>query len=322
MKNILITGGLGFIGFNAIQLWKKEYPYYNYFIVDIETYAAKFMLSEKKKWLEENNVKYFKYDICDEFSIDTLIKQLEIDTIVNFAAESHVDNSITGPDIFFKTNVIGTSKLLNIAKKYDLRFHQVGTDEVYGETSNNDWFDYYGDIIPPEKKPLVPSSPYSSSKASADMISLSYYKTFGTKVTVSRCTNNFGPWQHIEKLIGTVISKALKDEKIPVYGKGTQKRHWIHVDQHNIAIMNILKKGKIWKIYNIGPNENNWITNITLIKFILKNLDKSFSLIEHVKDRLGHDTTYFLYGTDFCKMSKLWKNDMKNTIIWYRENIN
>jgi len=277
MKNILITGGLGFIGFNAIQLWKKEQPNYNYFIVDIETYAANFKLTEKHEWLKANNVAYFKCDICDEFSIEVLVKQYSIDTIVHFAAESHVDNSITGPDVFFQTNVIGTTKLLNVAKRNNLRIHVIGTDEVYGETTPNDWFvDTYGgaELIDAKDKPLVPSSPYSSSKASADMIALSYHRTFGTKVTVSRCTNNFGPWQHPEKLIGTVINKALKDQHIPVYGKGNQKRHWIYVDEHNKKIMEILEKGLLGRIYNIAPSESNWITNITLIKFILKTLNK------------------------------------------------
>lgn len=323
MKNILITGGLGFIGFNAVQIWKKEKPEYNYFILDKETYAAQFMIEEKHEWLSKNNIPFFKCDICDEFSIEALVKQYAIDTIVNFAAESHVDNSISGPDIFFKTNVIGVSTLLEIVRKNNLRFHQIGTDEVYGETTPDDW-DYvngYDTIQYPEYKSLIPSSPYSSSKASADIIALSYYKTFGTKVTVSRCTNNFGKYQHCEKLIGTVISKALKNEKIPVYGKGNQKRHWIYVDEHNRSIMDILEKGKIGRIYNIAPPKENWITNMTLIKFILKILNKPYDLIEHITDRLGHDTSYFLYGSEFCQRNKKWKEDMKETIEWYKEKI-
>lgn len=317
MKNILITGGLGFIGFNAIKLWKNEHPEFNYFIVDIETYAANFKINEKRQWLKDNNVGCFKCDIIDEFAVEAIVKQYQIDTIVNFAAESHVDNSINGPDVFFQTNVIGTVKLLNIAKKNDIRFHQIGTDEVYGETSPRSW----KKISNAEDKQLIPSSPYSSSKASADMIALSYFKTFGTRITISRCTNNFGPYQHPEKLIGTTISKALRNEKIPVYGEGNQKRHWIHVDEHNRSIMKILLDGELGKIYNIAPNKKNWITNIELIKFILKTLKKPDTLIEHVTDRLGHDTTYFLYGTDFCYSDKKWKDDMKLTIKWYKENI-
>lgn len=323
MKNILITGGLGFIGFNAIQLWKKERPKYNYIIVDAETYAAQFMLNEKREWLQANNINCFKANINDEFSINSLIQQYKIDTIVNFAAESHVDNSIENPNIFFETNVLGTATLLNLAKKYDLRFHQIGTDEVYGETTPDDWVeDLYGNsmTINAEEKTLVPSSPYSSSKASADMIALSYHHTFGTKVTVSRCSNNAGKWQHPEKLIGTVISKALKDEKIPVYGKGNQRRHWIDVDDHNMAIMNILEKGKIGKIYNIGPVYENWITNMQLIRFILKCLDKPTTLIEHITDRLGHDTSYFLYPTEDMP-SRSYKKFMPEIVNWYKENL-
>lgn len=325
MKNILVTGALGFIGFNAIQLWKKERPQYNYVIVDNETYAAQFMLKEKHKWLTANGIPCFNVNVTDESSVEALVKKYDIDTIVHFAAESHVDNSIKNPNIFFETNVLGTATLLNLAKKYDLRFQQIGTDEVYGETRPEDWtyFMTTGEVrhVAAEEKPLVPSSPYSSSKASADMIALSYHHTFGTKVTVSRCTNNFGPWQHCEKLIGTVVSNALKNNHIPVYGEGNQKRHWIYVDEHNRAIMNILEKGKLGKIYNIGPSEENWITNIELIKFILKTLDKPESLIEHVTDRLGHDTSYFLYGDDLCASDRNWKDDMKTTVEWYKENI-
>ena len=174
------------------------------------------MINEKHQWCQDNNVGCFKCNICDEFAVDALVKQYNIDTIVNFAAESHVDNSIKNPNIFFETNIIGTQHLLNIARKYNLRFHQISTDEVYGETSPDSWLNYSSIQIP-----IKPSSPYSSSKASADLIALSYYRTYGTNVTVSRCSNNFGKYQHSEKLIGTVISKALKNEKIPIYGKGT-----------------------------------------------------------------------------------------------------
>lgn len=322
MKNILITGGLGFIGFNAIQLWKKEKPEYNYFIIDNETYAAQFLLDEKLDWLAKNNIPCFKCDICDEFSIEALIKQFSIDAIINFAAESHVDNSITGPDIFFQTNIIGTTKLLNLAKKHNLRYHQIGTDEVYGETTPDDW-DYINDydfIQHPEYKAIIPSSPYSSSKSSADMIALSYHRTFGTKVTVSRCTNNAGKYQHTEKLIGTVISKALNNEKIPVYGKGNQKRHWIHVDDHNRAIMQILESNDYGKIFNIGPCKENWITNIKLIKFILKYLNKPVDLIEHVTDRLGHDTSYFLPPSFGIKTLK-YTEFMPGIIDWYTDHL-
>ena len=318
MKNILITGGLGFIGFNAVQLWKREKPNYNYIIIDDETYAASYKLSEKKKWYIDNNIHLYKCDICDEFSVDGIIHQEKIDTIVNFAAESHVDNSINKPNIFFQTNIFGVITLLNLSKKYNLKFLQVSTDEVYGETTPNDWL-YLNDNELPS---LKPSSPYSSSKASAELIALSYNRTFGTDVMVSRCSNNFGPYQHTEKLIPTVITKILNEQKIPVYGEGTQKRHWIFVDEHNKAIMNILEKGNSGKIYNIAPLHDNYITNIELIKFILDYLNKSYDLIEHVTDRLGHDVSYYMEANyEFTNSNVHWKDDMIKTIEWYKENI-
>ncbi len=261
----------------------------------------------------------YKCNINDEFAVDAIIKQNMIDTIVNFAAESHVDNSILNPDVFFETNIIGCTKLLNIAKKYNIRFHQISTDEVYGETTPTSWSKQK--ISNPNKMPLIPSSPYSSAKSSADMIALSYHRTYGTKVTISRCSNNFGPWQHPEKLIGTVITKALNDKNIPVYGKGNQKRHWIHVDDHNHAIMKILESGEIGKIYNIGPSKKNWITNITLIKFILNYLGKPRELIEHIQDRLGHDTSYFIPQSEQFETQD-YKKALVPVIEWYKGILN
>lgn len=326
MTNILITGGLGFIGFNAVQLWTKTRPDLQLFVLDLETYAAGFMLEEKRKWLTDHGVLSFKCDIGDEFSVGAIVQQNNIDTIVNFAAESHVDNSINSPDIFFNTNVIGTAKLLNVAKKFGVRFHQVSTDEVYGETTPASWeneYDMWYDegYIPADMMPLKPSSPYSASKAAADMAVLSYVRTFGLNATVSRCTNNFGKWQHPEKLIGTTIKAALADKRIPIYGKGKQMRHWIYVDEHNKAVMDILERGEAGKIYNIAPPEANWLTNMKLVKFILKQLGKPTSLIEHVTDRPGHDTSYFLVGTEFCQSKRKWKEDMASTVEWYKENL-
>lgn len=329
MKNILITGLRGFIGFNAIQYWTKTYPELTFVGLDGETYADKFMKDQKDAWLKDHDIRRYIYDISRgsiEAYLSLIIEQQGIDTIVNFAAESHVDNSIKDPSAFFRTNVIGTASLLNVARNYNLRFHQIGTDEVYGETTPDDWQyrsicqDWSG-YYSADYKPLKPSSPYSSSKAAADMITLSYHRTYGTNVTVSRCTNNFGPWQHTEKLIPTVISKALKNEKIPVYGEGLQKRHWINVDEHNRLIMKILSDGQPGMIYNIAPPEKSWLTNIQLIKFILNALGKPESLIEHVTDRLGHDSSYFLYGTDFCQSQRPWEADMLKTIEWYKENL-
>lgn len=325
MKNILITGIRGFIGFNAVQLWKKEHPEYNYFGLDADTYADNIFKQEKDTWLDENKIPHITLYLSSTSAskiLDRFVTEHVIDTVVHFAAESHVDNSIKNPDVFFQSNVIGTVAILNAAKKHDLRVHIIGTDEVYGETRPTDWFNnniVEKGQIKPEDKPLVPSSPYSSSKASADMIALSYQHTFGTKVTVSRCSNNAGCWQHPEKLMGTVISKVLKNEKIPVYGAGLQKRHWIDVDDHNRAVMWILHKGESGKIYNIGPEHANWITNIDLIKFILKYLGKPETLIEHVTDRLGHDTSYYLYSSipDF-KTAK-YTEFMPKIIDWYAD---
>lgn len=308
---IIVTGGFGFIGFNALQLWRKEHPEDQCIVIDNETYAAQFMLSDKKLWCLQNKIESFKLDISSEQDaqkIAGIVDLFKADAIVNFAAESHVDNSIKDPNIFFKTNVIGCVNMLNIAKDLDLRFHQVGTDEVYGVTWPRDNC-YEGSMI-------KPSSPYSSSKASADLIALSYFKTFGTKVTVSRCTNNLGPWQHNEKLIPTVISRAFEDQKIPVYGDGKQKRHWIHVDDHNRALYDILVNGVPGEVYNIAPSKKSYIANIDIVKHILKTMKKPKTLIKHVTDRLGHDTSYFLKSKHYVIDSD-WKKQLTDTVEWY-----
>ena len=308
-KNILVTGNLGFIGFNFCKLVKKYYSDVNIFGLDCCTYAAEFMLAEKQKWNKENNIITFYENIFHhKNTIDEIITKYDIDAIVHFAAESHVDRSISGPNIFFETNVMGTVNLLELARKHNIRMHFISTDEVYGITYPEDkcYEDYK----------VCPSSPYSSSKASADMIVLSYYKTFGTKVTISRCTNNFGEYQASEKLIPTVISKAINNEKIPVYGNGLQKRHWIYVQEHNKAVLDILENGEIGKIYNIAPDEFNYITNMEIIQFILQYLNKPIDLIEHVTDRAAHDTSYYLYSSHYTS-DKIYTFDLANTINWY-----
>lgn len=313
MKNVLVTGGLGFIGFNALKLWKKTRPDLNLFCLDCFTYAAQFKLEEKLKWCEDNVIEIERTSITNPF-IESYCKRNSIDTIVNYAAETHVDNSIVDPNVFFQVNIIGTVNLLNIARKLKIHLHQVSTDEVYGPSTPEDNISV-GSM-------LVPSSPYSSSKASADLIALSYFKTFGTKVTISRCTNNFGKYQHCEKLIGTVISAALNNQKIPVYGNGLQKRHWTFVDDHNKAVLDIIEKCKVGQIYNIGPSENNYVTNIDLIKFILKYLKKPDNLIEHVADRAAHDISYYLKpSSSFCYASTDWKTALPQVIDWYKDNI-
>lgn len=289
--NILITGGLGFIGFNFIQyLVEHKIKSLNYklFCVDCCTYAAEPYLEYKLQYLKNNNIPLFKIDICDFKTIEQIITEYHIDGIINFAAETHVDNSIKQPDIFIKTNIQGTWNLLELSKKYDLRFHQISTDEVYGSV------DPVKDIVNEEFK-YNTSSPYSSSKASADLITLSYYKTFGTKVTISRCTNNYGKYQHQEKLIPKVIDNILHNKKIPVYGEGLQMRNWIHVIDHCDGIWRIFNSNKYGEIYNIGSS--TLITNIELVKNIIKQLNASENLIEFVTDRPGHDFCYHLDST-------------------------
>lgn len=316
-KNILLTGGRGFIGFNAIMLWKKLYPECNFFTLDANTYADKDQQFFKNQYLENNDIKYYELDLSEKTAYDELLHIIDynnIDAIIHMAAESHVDNSISNPNIFFQSNIIGTINVLNAVKKYDIRLHIVSTDEIYGETTPNDWL-----LLDDNELPQInPSSPYSSSKASADLIAKSYFRTFGTKVSISRCSNNFGPFQHPEKLIPTVINKVLKNEKIPVYGSGNQKRHWIYVDEHNKSIMNILEKGHPGFTYNIAPLHDNYLANIDLIKFIIDKLGKSYDLIEHVQDRAGHDVSYYMEANyDFCNSNRHWQDDMIKTIDFY-----
>jgi len=330
MKNILVTGGRGFIGFNALQSWKKNFPEMNFVCLDAETYADKFLIEEKNKWLAENKIKHCVLDLSSidaDLVLHDLIRKNNIDAIVHFAAESHVDNSIKNPNVFFQSNIIGTVSILNAARAHDLRVHIVSTDEVYGETTPESWnvtvpdgrgHALLGTMLSYENMPLKPSSPYSSSKASADMIALSYHRTFGSKVTVSRCTNNAGKWQMFEKLIPTVICKALKNQKIPVYGNGLQKRHWINVDEHNKFVMDVLQNGEYGKIYNFAPCDKNYLTNIDIIKFILDYLKKPYDLIEHVTDRLGHDVSYYLVSEKHTS-PQTFSEFMPEVIDWYVE---
>lgn len=290
-------------------------PETNFIILDSFTYAAKFMLIDKLMYIAKTkNVFYYTGGIEFADILETIYKKFEIDAIVNFAAETHVDNSISGPKVFFETNVIGTANLLEFARRHGIRFHQISTDEVYGPSAPEDNITA-GSV-------LCPSSPYSSSKASADLIALSYFKTFGMSITISRCTNNIGPWQHSEKLVPTVISKALKDEKIPVYGDGLQKRHWTFVDDHNDAVMRILNEGEAGKIYNIGPCADNYVSNIDLIMSILQILGKPQTLIEHVKDRAAHDVSYYLRPTSsICEAPTRLDTSLSSIVYWYKSNL-
>lgn len=318
MNNILVTGGRGFIGINALGLWKKSHPNLNFVNVDAETYADKFMVEKKNQQLEENDIPSFVLDLGSDDAIESLesiVETFKIDTVILFGAESHVDNSISGPKVFFHSNVMGAVNILEVARKYDLRVHYVSTDEVYGIT--------YPTSNINENSLISPSSPYSSSKASADMICQSYFKTYGLKVTISRCSNNFGPFQASEKLIPTIIRKLEANEKIPVYGDGKQCRQWIYVDDHNDAIMDILENGDIGKIYNISSNQFGYMTNLEIISIFAGMYGrKTEDVIEHVKDRPGHDTSYFIPNYRALYYGETYIKDMfVKTCNWYRENV-
>ena len=320
MKNILVTGGLGFIGFNALQQWHKARPDIRFFNVDCETYASWYKKKKKKEWLLRNEIKNYCVDISKSYpmkiDIEPIVKEHNIDTIINFAAESHVDNSIASPNVFFDTNIIGVANLLEICRKYGCRFHQVSTDEVIGAVSPE------SNLDSTEDAKLCPSSPYSSSKASAELIVQSYIKTFGVKATISRCTNTMGEWQHPEKLIPKTIENALSNKKIPIYGAGEQRRFWIDVQSHNEALLKIIEEGVPGEIYNIAPNPKNLIKNIDLVKMILKLLGKDESLIEHVEDRAAHDVCYWLDSSKIentlkWKDTRSFEDTLQRTIQWY-----
>ncbi len=316
MKNILITGGAGFIGSNFVNLMVKKYgDKYNYIVYDKMTYAANI------ENLKPSEGKYtlVKADICDlEKNIETL-KKYEIDAVVHFAAESHVDNSIKRPLTFTETNVMGTHALIEACKNVwgegsPNKFVHVSTDEVYGSLGKNGYFT--------ETSPIKPNSPYSASKASSDLIVFAYGETYKMNVSVTNCSNNYGPNQHHEKLIPHMISLALKDEKLPVYGEGLNVRDWLYVEDHCEAIDIILHKGKKGERYNIGGHNEK--QNIEIVKLILKRLGKPESLIAHVEDRKGHD---FRYAIDPTKLKNefgwepktMFKDGIVKTIDWYLE---
>lgn len=315
MKKILVTGGAGFIGSNYINtiLSNSDDLVVN---IDKLTYAGN--LENLKEIESKSNYRFVKGDICNFELIDYLFTKYKFTHVVNFAAESHVDRSILGSEIFFKTNVIGTNVLLEAAKRFEVhKFLQVSTDEVYGSLGPEGLFT--------ESTPLSPNSPYSSSKASADMMALSFYHTYGMPVVITRCSNNYGQLQFPEKLIPLMIINALNDKKLPVYGDGMNVRDWIYVIDHNKAIDLVLEKGRIGEVYNIGASRE--MPNIEIIKLILNKLNKGEDLIEYVKDRLGHDRRYAI---DSSKIQNElgWspKFDfeiaIENTIDWYLNNKN
>lgn len=314
---VLVTGGAGFIGSNFIHYLVEKHPSYRVVCLDKLTYAGN--LANLRGILGRDNFRFVKGDICDKELVYQIFEEERPDMVVNFAAESHVDRSIENPDIFLKTNVIGTQVLLDACRKYGVRrFHQISTDEVYGDLPLD-----RPDLKFTENSPLKPSSPYSASKAAADLLVLSYHKTYNIPVTISRCSNNYGPYQFPEKLIPLMIINALQDKPLPIYGDGRNVRDWIHVRDHCEAIDLILHKGKEGEIYNVGGNNER--SNIEVVRTILKEIGKSESLIKFVKDRPGHDRRYAL---DITKIKEelgwtpsiSFEEGLKSTIKWYLEN--
>lgn len=316
-NKILVTGGAGFIGSNFVHYMINKYPDYEIVNLDVLTYAGN--LETLKNIEDKKNYKFIKGDICDREFIFNLFRNEKFDIVVNFAAESHVDRSVINPDIFVKTNVLGTQVLLDASKKYNvIRFHQVSTDEVYGDLPLD-----RKDLFFTEETPLNPSSPYSASKASADFLVQAYHRTFGLNTTISRCSNNYGPYHFPEKLIPLMISRALNNESLPVYGDGQNVRDWLHVEDHCSAIDLIIHKGKSGEIYNVGGHNEK--TNLEVVKTILKTLQKPESLISYVKDRPGHDLRYAI-DPEKLENELGWKpkynfdTGIDMTIKWYLEN--
>ena len=314
---ILVTGGAGFIGGNFVLYMVNQYPDDTIVNLDALTYAGN--LETLKSVEDKPNYKFIKGDIADHSFIDQLFKDEHFDAVVNFAAESHVDRSITDPGIFVKTNVLGTQVLLDASKKYGVkRYHQVSTDEVYGDLPLDRL-----DLFFTEETPLHTSSPYSASKAGADLLVLAYHRTFQMPVTISRCSNNYGPYHFPEKLIPLMISRALNDQSLPVYGKGENVRDWLHVYDHCVAIDLILRNGRVGEVYNIGGHNER--TNLEVVQTILRELNKAETLIQYVTDRKGHDLRYAI-DPNKIESELNWKpkynfdSGIKQTIQWYLDN--
>lgn len=314
MKNILVTGGAGFIGSNYINYILQERDDYTIVNLDKLTYAGNL---ENLKGSEENNRYHFvKGDITNAELVDYLFRKFNIKYVINFAAESHVDRSILGSGVFYRTNVMGTNVLLEAAKKYEAeRFLQVSTDEVYGSLGKTGLFT--------EQTPIAPNSPYSASKAAADLMVRAFHHTYGLPVLITRCSNNYGPLQFPEKLIPLMIINALNDKELPVYGDGMNVRDWIYVIDHNRAVEAVFDKGEPGEVYNIGASTEK--PNIEIIKLILSQLGKTEELITYVKDRPGHDRRYAIDSTKIqtelgWKPAFSFDEAMSKTIDWYLEN--
>ena len=312
---IIVTGGAGFIGSNFIFYMVKHHPEYRIICLDKLTYAGNIRTLETV--MRNDNFRFIKLDICDRAGVYALFEDEKPDIVVNFAAESHVDRSIASPEVFLQTNIIGTSVLMDACRKYRAHFHQVSTDEVYGDLSLD------SNAVFTEESPLKPSSPYSSSKASADLLVLAYHRTYGLPVTISRCSNNYGPYQFPEKLIPLMIINALHDMPLPVYGQGLNVRNWLYVEDHCKAIDMILQHGKIGEVYNIGGH--NEMRNIDIVEMICRELGRPESLIAFVDDRKGHDLRYAIDNTKIQRTlgwqpEVKFEDGIKSTIWWYLDN--
>ncbi len=314
---IIVTGGAGFIGGNFVHYMLNKYNDYKIICLDALTYAGNMETLEPVK--DNPNFKFYKADIADRDAVYEIFEKEKPDIIVNFAAESHVDRSIDNPGIFLQTNVIGTGVLMDACRKYGItRYHQVSTDEVYGDLPLD-----RPDLFFTETTPLHTSSPYSASKASADLLVQAYHRTFKLPVTISRCSNNYGPYHFPEKLIPLMIANALADKELPVYGKGENVRDWLYVEDHCSAIDLIIHKGRVGEVYNIGGHNEK--TNLEVVKIILKELGKSEDLIRYVTDRPGHDMRYAIDPTKIHNElgwlpETKFEDGIKKTIKWYLDN--
>lgn len=310
---ILVTGGAGFIGSNFVNYMVRNYPNYQIINLDALTYAGN--LENLKESEEKSNYRFVKGDITDLELVDSLFEE-GLDMVVNFAAESHVDRSITNPGIFISTNIQGTQVLLDAARNHNIKkYVQVSTDEVYGSLGAEGYFT--------EETPLAPNSPYSASKAGADLLVLAYHETYGLPVNITRCSNNYGPFHFPEKLIPLMIINALNDKPLPVYGDGLNVRDWLHVEDHCRAIDLVVHKGENGEVYNVGGHNEK--TNVEVVKEILKQLGKPDSLIKYVDDRLGHDRRYAIDPTKLQKElgwepKYNFETGLKDTVNWYLEN--
>lgn len=314
---VIITGGAGFIGGNFVHYMLKHYPNYEVVCLDSLTYAGNMETLEPV--INHPNFKFYKADVSDRETIHNIFEEVNPDIVVNFAAESHVDRSIEDPGVFLQTNILGAQVLMDVCKKFGVkRYHQVSTDEVYGDLPLDQ-----PNLFFTEETPIHTSSPYSASKAAADLLVQAYYRTYQLPVTISRCSNNYGPYHFPEKLIPLMIANALNDKPLPVYGKGENVRDWLYVEDHCAAIDMIIHKGTVGEVYNIGGHNEK--TNLEVVKTILKELGKPESLITYVTDRKGHDMRYAIDPSKIHRdlgwePTTMFDEGIQKTIKWYLDN--